>query len=183
VVSRGSLSSGVVRVHQSPEVKDVKVSVVAYYHKKEVLSSARVCLVQPENGGNGVVILVSRHHDIRLFCSLFFSILNPSQTPFRLIPPRRKNSLFFDVDVTLPSSTHHPRHLASFAVDTPRFGLDVGDLSGYRFDAFVLKSTNHPVTVTVSCPSSIVSRTSPYPVLQTVGHRRLHSRRGQKWEN
>jgi len=75
-ISRGSLSSGVVRVHQSPEVKDVKVSVVARYHKKEVLSSARVCLVtlvKPENGGSGVVILVSRHHDIKLF---FFALLN-----------------------------------------------------------------------------------------------------------
>lgn len=152
MISRGSLSSGVVRVHQSPEAKDVKVSVVAHYHKKEVLSSARVCLVQPENGGNGVVILVSRHHDIRL---LFFSLLNSSQTPFRLIPPRRKNGLFFDVDVTLPSSAHLPHHLASFAVDTPRFGLDVGDLSGYSFDAFALKSTNHPVTVTVSSPPSL----------------------------
>jgi hypothetical protein len=157
VISRGSLSSGIVRVHQSPDVKDVKVSVVAHYHKKEVLSSARVCLVHPDKAGDGVVILVSRHHDIRLFLYL----LNSSQTPFRLIPPRRKNSLFFDVDVTLPSSTHHPRHLASFAVDTPRFGLDVEDLSGYSFDAFALKSTNRPVRVTVSCPLPIVSRTSP----------------------
>ena len=90
----------------------------------------------------------------------FFYLLNSSQTPFRLIPPRRKNRLFFDVDVTLPSSTHHPRHLASFAVDTPRFGLDVEDLSGYSFDAFALKSTNRPVRVTVSCPLPIVFRTS-----------------------
>ena len=73
MISRGSLSSGVVRVHQSPEVKDAKVSIVARYHKKEVLSGARVCLVHPDNWGNGVVILVSRHHDIKLF---FWSLLN-----------------------------------------------------------------------------------------------------------
>ena len=84
VISRGSLSSGVVRVHQSPDVKDVKVSVVAHYHKKEVLSSARVCLVHPDNAGDGVVILVSRHHDIRLFF-LFIKLvsdpipINPTQ--------------------------------------------------------------------------------------------------------
>ena len=61
VFSRGSISSGVVRVHQSPKVKDVKVSVTAHYHKEKVLSSARVCLVQPKKGGDGVGIFVSRH--------------------------------------------------------------------------------------------------------------------------
>jgi hypothetical protein len=61
VASRGSLSSGIVQVHQSTEVKDLKVSVTAHYHKKEALSSARVCLVQSDNGANGVAILVSRH--------------------------------------------------------------------------------------------------------------------------
>lgn len=61
LVSRGSLSSGVVRVHQSSEVKDVKVSVIAHAHKKEALASAKVCLVQSEKGGHGVVILVSPH--------------------------------------------------------------------------------------------------------------------------
>ena len=61
LVSRGSLSSGVVRVHRSSEVKDVKVSVTAHAHRKEALASAKVCLVQPEKGGHGVVILVSRH--------------------------------------------------------------------------------------------------------------------------
>lgn len=60
VAAKGSLSSGIVRVHQSPEVKDLKVSVAAHYHKKEVLSSARVCLVERGlgNGVKGIEILV-----------------------------------------------------------------------------------------------------------------------------
>jgi hypothetical protein len=59
VVSRGSLSSGIVRVHQSSHVKDLKVSVSAHYHKKEVLSHAKVCLVDRKDGSKGVAILVS----------------------------------------------------------------------------------------------------------------------------
>lgn len=61
VVSRGSLSSGIVRVHQSSRVKDLEVSVSAHYHKKEALSHARVCLVDRKNGSRGVAILVSPH--------------------------------------------------------------------------------------------------------------------------
>ena len=58
VASRGSLSSGIVRVHQSSDVKDLKVSVAAHYHKKEALERAKVCQVDRKNGGKGVVILV-----------------------------------------------------------------------------------------------------------------------------
>jgi hypothetical protein len=60
VAARGSLSSGIVRVHESPDVKDLKVSVFAHYRNRKALSSARVCLVKHEDGGNGVAILV-RH--------------------------------------------------------------------------------------------------------------------------
>ena len=58
VASRGSLSSGIVRVHQSSDVKDLKVSVAAHYHKKEALERAKVCQVDRKNGGKGVAILV-----------------------------------------------------------------------------------------------------------------------------
>jgi len=61
VVSRGSLSSGIVRVHQSSHVKDLKVSVRAHYHKKEALDRAKVCQVDLKNGGKGVAILVGAH--------------------------------------------------------------------------------------------------------------------------
>ncbi|KAH9971459.1 hypothetical protein BJV74DRAFT_907587 [Russula compacta] len=138
VGARGSLSSGIVRVHQSPEVKDLKVSVAAHYHKKEDLSSARVCLVERGlgNGVKGVEIL----------------------TPFRWIPPRRKDSLFFVVDVTFPSPTHgRVRHVSTFAADVPGFVLDVDDLSGLSFGRFILKSTNSPVTVTSVTGESIVA--------------------------
>lgn len=61
VVSRGSLSSGIVRVHQSSHVEDLKVTVAAHYYKKEVLERAKVCQVDRKNGGKGVAILVGPH--------------------------------------------------------------------------------------------------------------------------
>ncbi|KAH9992126.1 hypothetical protein BJV77DRAFT_1067875 [Russula vinacea] len=111
VVSRGSLSSGIVRVHQSSHVKDLKVGVTAHYHKKEALSRARVCLVDRENVGKGVAIL----------------------TPIRWFPPKRKDKVHFVVDVTFPSPSQGIRHLSSFTLAFPRFVLDVDHLSGYSF--------------------------------------------------
>lgn len=127
VVSRGSLSSGIVRVHQSSHVKDLKVSVVVHYHRKEALERAKVCQMDRKNGGKGVAI----------------------STPFRLFPPRQKNRLFFVVDVTFPSPSlsHEIRHVPSFTLDFPRFALDVDNLLGYSFRSLVLKSTNRPVSV------------------------------------
>lgn len=61
VVAKGSLSSGIVRVHQSSHVEDLKVSVVAHFHKKEALERAKVCQVDRKNGGKGVAILVGPH--------------------------------------------------------------------------------------------------------------------------
>ncbi len=61
VASMGSLSSGIVHVHQSSHVKDLKVSVAAHFHKKEALERAKVCKVNRKNGSKGVVILVGPH--------------------------------------------------------------------------------------------------------------------------
>ena len=80
------------------------------------------------------------------------SFITLYQTPFRLFPPREKNSLFFYVDVTFPnpSPSHGIRHIPSFALDLSRFVLDVDNLSGYSFRSLVLKSTNSPISVNVS---------------------------------
>lgn len=72
------------------------------------------------------------------------------QTPFRFFPPRQKNRLFFVVDVMFPSPSHGIRHVPSFALDFPRFALDVDNLPGYSFSSFALKSTNRPISVNVS---------------------------------
>jgi len=127
VASRGSLSSGIVRVHQSSNVKDLKVTVVAHYRKKEELERAKACQVDLKSGGKGVVIF----------------------TPFRLFPPKQKDRLFFVVDVTFPSPSPSQgiRHLPSFALDFPRFALNVDNLSGYSFRSLALKSTNGPISV------------------------------------
>ncbi|KAI0302893.1 hypothetical protein B0F90DRAFT_180798 [Multifurca ochricompacta] len=150
LISRGSLSSGIVRVHQSSEVKDLRVNVFAHYHDRKALSTAKVCLVMRENEGNGVAIL----------------------TPFRWLPPRRKDSLFFVVDVTFPSPEQGrpPRHFPTFAVDTPEFELDVNDLSSFRFDAFTLKSTNRPITVTVSSFNIIIIHKSQLFIFMALPH-------------
>lgn len=52
--------------------------------------------------------------------------------------------------------------MSTFAADVPGFVLDVDDLSGLSFGGFVLKSTNSPVTVTVSRPSSIILGSPPF---------------------
>ena len=80
------------------------------------------------------------------------SFITLYQTPFRLFPPRLKSRLFFVVDVTFPSPSpsHGIRHVPSFALDFPRFVLDVDNLSGYSFRSLALKSTNRPVSVNVS---------------------------------
>ena len=61
VFSRGSLSSGIVRVHQSPHVKDLKVSVAVHFHNKKALERAKVCRVDLKDGEKGVAILVGAH--------------------------------------------------------------------------------------------------------------------------
>jgi hypothetical protein len=72
------------------------------------------------------------------------------QTPFRWIPPRKKDRLFFIVDVTFPKTPGHGiRDVSTFAIDTPKFALHVDDLTTSRFGSLVLKSTNSPITVNV----------------------------------
>jgi hypothetical protein len=58
VAARGSSSSGAVRVHESEEVKGLKVSVFAHFWNRKALSGARVCHVERKNELNGLVILV-----------------------------------------------------------------------------------------------------------------------------
>ncbi|KAI0260298.1 hypothetical protein BC834DRAFT_901441 [Gloeopeniophorella convolvens] len=124
VVSRGSLASGIVRVGQSAEVEDLKVNVSVHYRDSEALSRARVCQVERGDRGSGVAIL----------------------TPFRWIPPGRKDTLQFVVDVTFPSPKDGTQHLPAFAADVPSFGLRVGDLSSLNFDLFALKATNNHIS-------------------------------------
>ena len=57
VLARGSSSSGIVRVRESPDVKDLSVSVSSHHHNE---AGAKVCLVERGERGHGVVILV-RH--------------------------------------------------------------------------------------------------------------------------
>jgi hypothetical protein len=58
VYARGASSSGAVRVRESSDVKDLKVSVFAHFWDRRALSKAKVCLIERKNGPNGVAILV-----------------------------------------------------------------------------------------------------------------------------
>jgi len=125
VLARGSSSSGITRVRESPDLKDLKVSVSVNYLNEEALSGAKVCLVEREDGSHGVAIL----------------------TPSSWIPPKKKEKPFFVINVTLPSPMHGVSHLPGFTIDVPEFALEVDDLSTFDFDALTLKSTNNPINV------------------------------------
>jgi len=127
VLARGSSPSGIVRFRESPDVKDLKVSVSVHNRNEEALSSARVCLVERGDLGHGVAIL--------------------PQTPSGWILPKQKEKLFFVVNVTLSSHLDSVSHLPRFTIDVPEFALEVDDLSAFDFDSVTLKSTNSPITV------------------------------------
>lgn len=134
VLARGSSSSGVVRVRESPDVKGLKVS-VSVHHRNKAPSGARVCLVEREERGHGVAIL----------------------TPSSWIPLRQKEKIIFVVDVVLPSPPKYDvSHLPGFTIDAPDFTLEIDDLSAFYFNAVTLKSTNSPITVQSVAGQSIV---------------------------
>jgi hypothetical protein len=53
------------------------------------------------------------------------------------------------VEVELPASHGAVRYLPSFEADLPRFALDMGDISAFRFGDVSLKSTNNHIKVRV----------------------------------
>lgn len=60
LLSRGSLSTGSLRVVTSNEVNDTaRVSVTAHYSRREVLGVTKLCLITRAQGENGVGIFVS----------------------------------------------------------------------------------------------------------------------------
>jgi hypothetical protein len=53
------------------------------------------------------------------------------------------------VEVELSASRGAVRYLPSFEADLPRFALDMGDISAFRFGDVSLKSTNSHIKVRV----------------------------------
>lgn len=73
-ISKGSMSHGLVNIADDGDVdaKSIKVDITFVYDHEEDLDLAKVCLLQPEEGHNGVGIFVST----LLLYSPFISILN-----------------------------------------------------------------------------------------------------------
>lgn len=59
-LARGRLSTGVITIVSSPDVRDVAtVDVSLYYYREEIRDKARACLIKRHNGENGIGIFVS----------------------------------------------------------------------------------------------------------------------------
>lgn len=54
------------------------------------------------------------------------------------------------VEVELPANRGAVRYLPSFEANLPRFALDMGDISAFRFGDISLKSTNNHIKVGVT---------------------------------
>lgn len=61
-MSKGSLSNGVIRIIDDGDdgAKEVKVDITFVYHSDHMLDLAKVCLLHPQDGHNGVGIFVSK---------------------------------------------------------------------------------------------------------------------------
>ncbi|KIP08916.1 hypothetical protein PHLGIDRAFT_103532, partial [Phlebiopsis gigantea 11061_1 CR5-6] len=102
------MSHGLINIADDGDVdaKSVKVDITFVYDHEDDLDLAKVCLLQPEEGHNGVGIF----------------------TPPRL-PHRHHHSHGFIVDVHLPASSSGPLEINDFKTDTPLFYHTVSDLS------------------------------------------------------
>ncbi|KAJ3531475.1 hypothetical protein NM688_g7570 [Phlebia brevispora] len=130
LLSSGALSNGVVEVTaDGPSDSDVAtVDVKLLYHHSEILEKAHVCLLQREEGKNGVGIFTPKHwhhHQRR----------DPHHSPF------------FAVKVSLPEpSGEEPLKINAFETNMSGFLHTLGDLDGVvDFETLVLRSANHPI--------------------------------------
>ncbi|KAK7052813.1 hypothetical protein VNI00_004132 [Paramarasmius palmivorus] len=125
-LSRGSLSSGQLRVAGHEASTDVSVNVTVRYHRDDILAEAKICKLVRESGEIGV------------------GILTPKWWPGR----GSDQNLYFDVDISLPLKPAWNRRLDinRFETDLSNFKHIIEDLSGrVYFKDLILKSSNEPV--------------------------------------
>ncbi|KAK0495084.1 hypothetical protein EDD18DRAFT_1173857 [Armillaria luteobubalina] len=123
LLSQGSLSSGAVNVVTSPTLKDVvRVDVAIQYYRQRVLDYARVCLLQRQEGENGVGVFTPRWFN------------NPSY----------QDRPHFDITVTIPEpSSTSASNIKNFETDVPNFSQSLQDLEGrVHFGKISLKGSN-----------------------------------------
>lgn len=145
-VSEGSLSHGAIFITDDGEEgsKDVKVDVTFVYHHDHdhdddhILEWAKVCLLQPEDGHNGVGIY----------------------TPHR-VPRRHVHGTGFIINVHLPASASSPLEIKEFKTDMSLFFHSVSDLSeSVYFKSLSLRTSNTPIYATAIAAQTASLRTS-----------------------
>ncbi|KAK0226557.1 hypothetical protein IW262DRAFT_1457799 [Armillaria fumosa] len=131
LLSQGSLSSGAVNVLTSPTLKDVvRVDVAIQYYRQRVLDYARVCLLQRQEGENGVGVFTPRWFN------------NPSY----------QDRPHFDITITIPEpSSTSASNIKNFETDVPNFSQDPTCRSRQRqsleFDYGKIVTSNAPIQI------------------------------------
>ncbi|ETW74815.1 hypothetical protein HETIRDRAFT_482614 [Heterobasidion irregulare TC 32-1] len=127
LLSRGSLSHGIVRIIEDDHVgagDKVQVSIEVRYYSQEALSRANVCSLTRGHRENGIGIFTSDHRE-----------------------NRREQQLQFDVTVRLPSDAE-TLYIPAFETDLKLFAHYLGPLaSAYTFGSVLLKTSNFPIDV------------------------------------
>ncbi|KIP08924.1 hypothetical protein PHLGIDRAFT_34702 [Phlebiopsis gigantea 11061_1 CR5-6] len=123
-ISKGSMSHGLLNIADDGNVdaKSIKVDITFVYDHEEDLDLAKVCLLQPEEGHNGVGIFTPPRH-----------------------PHRRHHSHgpAFIVQVHLPVSSSSLLKISDFRTDMPLFFHTVSDLSNsVYFKSLLLHTSN-----------------------------------------
>ncbi|KAK0212268.1 hypothetical protein DFS33DRAFT_1280260 [Desarmillaria ectypa] len=126
LLSQGSLSSGVAKVVTSPTLTDVvRVDVAIQYYKRRVLDYVRVCLLQRQEGENGVGVF----------------------TPRWFNAPSYQDRLYFDITVTIPEpSSSSASNIKNFETDVQNVAQLLKDLENrVHFGKISLRGSNAPI--------------------------------------
>ncbi|PBK88467.1 hypothetical protein ARMGADRAFT_937255 [Armillaria gallica] len=145
LLSQGSLSSGAVKVVTSPTLVDVvRVDVAIQYYRQKVLDYARICLLQRQEGENGVGVF----------------------TPRWFNNPTYQDRPYFDITITIPEpSSTSATNIKNFETDVPNFSQSFQDLeSRVHFGKISLKGSNMPIQAESLDAVGADMRTSNAPI-------------------
>ncbi|OBZ69747.1 hypothetical protein A0H81_10112 [Grifola frondosa] len=147
LIARGALSHGSIDISDSGETGSdvVQVYISAFYYHESALNRAKVCLLQPEEGKNGI--------------GIFY------QTPLYLRPhlPREDYQLWFKISLRFPSRTAGSRLIINrLETDLPIFGHQIDDIgNSVLFKSLSLRTTNVPIIVSsLTAERAILSTTN-----------------------
>ncbi|KAA1470449.1 hypothetical protein DENSPDRAFT_836245 [Dentipellis sp. KUC8613] len=126
-LSRGSLSSGAIRIEKDSRVEDkVGVSILVHYHSRTALSRANVCLLTRGEGQNGIGIF----------------------TPDWRSSPKQSDRLTFEILVSLPFTHDSHTYIKSLETSFSLFRQSLGLLhDAYEFGSLSLLTTNSVIEV------------------------------------